>query len=326
MRYPLIALIGIMLIAGCVGQTTQPSTQIEAADVITAASQAPVPANPAAGSDFTASFTITNQHKDRIAKAVGAWIFDTGRCTLNRIGDKSVDAVSYFYDTNKVWPAFTFLDEPYRTDFAPGQTEVVRLSLTAPGSAAIAGLPSTCPIRYKVDYNFTAQSEMSVDVISTGRLNQIETQTGARPVTQRTLFVGGGPIRVLLEPTTTLPVETSTADVPKKLSFTLTITNEGAGEFPVVEKYGLSIKVPAEFGVPTELGGKPCGDFFDFQAGGGINSRPIELIQKSSNPITCTFTTPGTDVVPIQRQFTIFTSMPYKYDYFGPEISVPITP
>jgi len=320
MRSPALLIILVVLAAGCIGQST-PTTQIESADLVIAANQPTVPAAPTAGSDFTARFTVSNQHKDRVATGVGVWIFDTGKCKLVRIGDKPVTEFQSYYDQNRIWPGLAFAASPYRTDFAPGQTEVVRMTLTAPSTTEMANLPATCPIRYKVDYSFTARTEMGIEVISTNRLQEVEVQTGARPTAERTLFIGGGPIRVQLDPTSALPVETG-----RKISFTVTIKNDGEGEFSKVDEGKLKMKVPAGMTVPTDLNGKPCGDFFTLSGDSWVNARKIDVVQKVSNPVTCTFTAPGSDKVPIQQQLTFSAELPYDYNYFGQEIAVPITP
>ncbi len=328
MKLPLFAVVLIIAVAGCIGQdgNTGGQKKVESPDLIVTSKQSVVPSQPNADSDFVVRIAVNNQHKERVAKSVGVWIFDTGKCRLNKIGDTETSALQSYYAQSKIWPAFTFAGdktgyEQYRTDFQSGQTEEIKLSLTAPGSQEIAGLPGSCPIRYKVDYKFTARSEMGFDVVSTDRLNQMEMEKGARPVKKENLFIGGGPIRVTLEPTSTLPVETG-----RKISYTLAVENKGTGEFSRIAQNGLIMKVPADFTIPVELGDGPCGDYFTKQGDVWKNSRQIDLVQKTSNDITCTFQAPASSTVPVQKQYVVSTELNYTYDYFGQEINVPVTP
>jgi hypothetical protein len=323
MKNLIIVLMAAVLIAGCTGQWTpgQGGTTVEPADVMVAANEPTIPSAPAAGSEFTARFTVTNQHKTNKATDVGVWIYDIGKCKLDRIG--GLDAQK----TGGIWPGLvleTGAGVANIEDFAAGQQEVVTMSMTAPSSSEIAGLSYNCPIKYFINYTYTAKSSVTVDVMSPSRLRQIETQLGERPVYTRTLNVGAGPIRVMFEPTSTMPIENG-----DKLSYQVTLKNDGTGDYASVLPGQLVMKLPKEFAAILDQNGKACGGFFE---GAGEtdnvaaykNFRKIDVIEMASNPITCEFTVP-TDVT-VEQEYAITAELPYSYGYFGQVISVPITP
>jgi len=322
----LFALVAVVMVAGCTGQTLgdQGGDTIEEADVIVATNEPVIPSQPAAGTDFTARFTVKNQHKANRAENVGAWIYDTGKCAV-----LFINGVEVTKDTpvNGLLPGLPVTDGKLMT-FMPGQQELIKLILKAPSSESIGGLPYSCPIRYNVNYDFTAKSSMMFDVMSTTRFEQLEAQTGERPVYTRTLNVGAGPIRVILEPISTLPVEAGR----KTFRFEMTVKNEGTGDYAKIKKGELVLRIPEEFEVEDET--SACGAFFardvSLETTGTMaftNSlRTIDLIEKQSSPIICEFKTPLATAVPVEKKYSISTEMKYSYSYYGEEISVPITP
>lgn len=325
MKKLFVVLVAAVLIAGCTGQGLDWNKggggTIEPADVMVASNLATIPASPAAGSDFTARFTVTNQHKTNKAENVGVWIYDVGKCKLNKVGGLTAVKVG------NIWPGLmieTGTGTVNTIAFAPGQQEQIRLDMTAPKSADIAGLSYTCPVKYMLNYTFTAKSSVTVDVMASSRLMQIETQTGSRPVYTRTLNVGAGPIRIMMEPTSTMPIEAG-----GKLSYTVTLKDEGTGDYASVLPGKLAMKLGKEFVPVLDANGKACGGYFD--VGGETenvvsytNFRKIDLIQKIANPITCEFNVPTG--VTVEQEYAITAELPYSYGYFGQELDVPVTP
>ena len=325
----LIATIAAVLVAGCTGQTLPwntgtGSTNIDSADLITASNEPVIPANPAADTQFTARFTVKNQHAEKTANAVSVGIYDTGKCIMLKIGGETP-----VKSTDGSWEGLNIVtagnERQHEEDFSPGQQESIKLDMKAPKTNEIGGLAYSCPIRYKISYGFQAASTVTLDIISSDRIKLIEAQTGERPVYSRTLNVGPGPLRVLMEPISTLPVE---AMMPIK--FEITVKNEGTGDYAVVNPRELILKVPSEFEPIADGNGKMCGGFFELYDAKGVegnaiyrNYRSIDLIEKQSNPITCEFTAPN---VYVEKEYAAITELPYSYSYFGEEISVPIKP
>jgi len=329
MRNAIIAILAVLLIAGCVGQTAtgEGGTKVESADVIVTSGESVIPAQPVAGSAFSARFTVQNQHTDRTANSVGVWIYDTGRCELRKVNGINSADIIIGNGAQTMWPGLTVKTTQgykYITDFSPGQQEVVRLDMTAPSKSQLGDLPGSCPIRYKVNYSFAAVSEMTAQAISADRLAAREQETGARPTFTRTLSIGAGPMRVYMEPSTAMPIESG-----QPLRVDMTVKNEGAGEISKIAIGQLSISLDGDW-LP-DLNGEElsCGGKFDEgTAGEGgrtvyTNVEEIPVVQKETNAITCEWKAPS---VTLERQAVLQARMPYEYEYFGPEITVPVTP
>jgi hypothetical protein len=326
MKKLMLVLIAAVLVAGCTGQPPSTNqgggTNVEAADVMVATNEATIPASPAADTDFTARFTVKNQHKANKAENVGVWIYDTGKCTITKIGGLDATKVGGLWPGLAIETANNVIQ--HTADFAAGQEELVKLDMMAPTSAQIGGLSYNCLIRYLVNYSFAAKSSMTVDVMSADRLRQVETQLGSRPTYTRTLNVGAGPIRILMEPTSAMPIEAG-----KKLAFEITLKNEGTGDYASVLPGQLSFQLPKEFVAILNSNNLACGGFFDSgtekdSIKNFTNHRKIDLIEKQANPITCEFNVPTS--VSVEQEYVITSELPYLYGYFGEEISVPITP
>ena len=313
------------MVAGCTGQAipwtpNTGGTNIEPADVIVASNEPVIPSEPSADTIFTARFMVKNQHENNKANNVGVWIYDTGKCTLNKVNSLTAEKVGGFWAGLMIE---TSAGTEHITDFAPGQQESVRMDLKSPSSSETVNLAYSCPIRYMINYSFEAKSSVTTDVMALDRLKQIETQTGERPVYTRTLNVGAGPIRIMLEPISSMPIEAG-----KTLRFEITLKNEGTGEYPSVMPDQLTLKVPKDFEPVLDDNNRACGGFFWGGTPDGetiikyTNGRKIDLIEKQANPITCEFTT-KTDVN-IEKEYVITANLPYSYGYFGQEITVPI--
>jgi len=321
-----LALIAVIIASGCVGQSGGGVTNLESQDVVIANNEPTIPAKPVAGTVFTARFDVKNQHEERTAKDVSVTIFDTGKCTLSKVNGVDASTIVQGLGAARTWPGLTIETAggklAFQTNFAPGQTEVVRLDIAAPTSAQIQGLRSECPVRYRISYAFDAVSEVTVQAISPERIAAIEAETGSRPSFARTLNIGAGPIRVFIEPKSQLPVESN-----QPLRVDLQVKNEGTGEFNRIEPGVLSMSLDKEW-VPELTNGLACGGFFDagvIDNGRMVytNNRAIDMVQKQSNMIRCSWTTPS---VALEKQYVIQTKMPYTYEYFGQQITVPITP
>gem|GEM_PF-4188233 len=311
-----IMVLAVVAAAGCTGQqmpwnSGTGGTNVESADLIVATNQPTIPSSPAADTSFTSRFTVKNQHTTKTAQEVGAWIYDTGKCTITAIGDAAPTK------EGSEFAGFT-IGNSHTTPFMPGQQEVVKLTVKAPSSVEIAKLPYTCPIRYRVSYKFDATSSVTADIISASRLNQLESQAGERPTYARTLNVGPGPMRIMMEPISTLPVQTG-----GELILEITVKNEGDGDIPSASIAANSLS----FTVPDGFTNADCGGYFDCANNVCISARKIDLVQKQSSPMTCKFTVPDDKAVPVEKEYTITASLPgYSYSYFGQEIDVPITP
>ena len=314
-----LPVVFIVAIAGCVGQTDGP-TQTDIADVLVTENQPVIPSQPTAGGSLTVRFSIKNQHPIEFADNVEAVLFDSGKCGVDKINDAAPVAKGGSYAL--------LGEKPLR--FAPGQQELVKMSFNAPSQQEIVGLGATCPIRYKVKYDFSAKSEASFDVMSTSRLEQLETEKGERPTSERTLNVGPGPIRISVEPKTPLPAVTGS-----KLPIEVFVRNVGKGNIKDGEigPERLELTIPddieSDLDRETEIG-TLCNGKFKLVSGTEkkySNAKKIQFVKGQTNPITCYLKAPDESKVATERQYTIGAKINnYQYEYFGQEINVAIKP
>lgn len=313
-----------LLVSGCVGQTAGP-TQTDIADVLVATNQPVIPSQPTAGSSFTVRLAVENQHGTEFADGVEAYLFDSGKCRVSSINENNDPS------PDKDGKYALLENQPLR--FAPGQQELVKIVFDAPPANQIVGLSATCPIRYKVAYDFAAKSEMSLDVLNEQRLEQIEAEKGERPTSERTLNIGPGPIRISVEPRTALPVVTD-----RKMQIEVFVKNIGNGnlEDGAIPMGALSLTIPKDISVDKESEGAEntlCNGKFEAPKtndDGSItytNAASIQFVKGQTNPITCYLLAPSKETVSTQKQYTISSSIDkYKYEYFGKEIDVTIKP
>jgi len=312
----------VLLVSGCVGQNAGP-TQTDIADVLIATNQPVIPSQPTAGSSFTVRLAVENQHGTEFADGVEAYLFDSGKCKVSSVNDKSKSP-------DKDGKYALLENQPLR--FAPGQQELVKIVFDAPPANQIVGLSATCPVRYKVAYDFAAKSEMSLDVLNEKRLEQIEAEKGERPTSERTLNIGPGPIRISVEPRTALPVVTD-----RKMQIEVFVKNIGNGNLKdgIIQMDNLELTIPKDISVDKEPEGADdtlCNGKFHkpVATDKGItytNTENIQFVKGQTNPITCYLLAPSKETVSTQRQYTIIASIgKYKYEYFGKQIDVTIKP
>ncbi len=309
MEKTVLSIIFVLAIAGCVGQTTGP-TQIDIADVLVAENQPVIPSQPTAGSTFTFRTLIKNQHPTEFADGVTVTLFDSGKCQPTEL------------KTPLLGP----------TKFAPGQQEIIKIDFDAPTKEQIVGLSAVCPIRYKVSYNFDAKSELGFNVMSTERFNQVEAETGERPVSEPRTNIGPGPLRIQLTPKTTLPVE-----IGKRFQFDVSVKDDGTGTVNggAIEPGKLKLEIPVDVLVDetVDIQNNACNGKFVKDTSDNTtkityyNKDKIDFIQDQTNPISCYFKAPGSDKVPIEKQYTISANIiDYVYDYIGQQVDVTIKP
>lgn len=234
---------------------------------------------------------------------------------------------------------------------------MVDWTFQAPTIDKIAHLSMTCPIRFKISYDFAALSQIDVDVISQQRLWDLQ-RAGNQTTYTPTLNAGRGPIKVYFDFGTTLPVRANST-----LPVYLTVMDKGTGLYSSIENNTFIIKFPDGFTVDScdhfncgtysmvnlcsqLFGKKESGNGYvslcDVNADGKVdvsdiayiakninsytnycvNNEPIIVIKRNSPQIRCSVKTPD---VPIEKTYFISASIYYTYDVEG-ESSVEVNP
>lgn len=301
----LICLAAVIAVSGCVGTdlfkmgvgTT--TVKEQAADLITTQNQNIIPSPVWTGGAFTFSLEVLNIDDVQTVKNAEIKLYDTGMCNLT-------GATNNF--TNK--------------EFAPLQTEFVEYKLTAPLNEMIGNMPATCPLRYKITYNFTAISQSDFQVISESRLTELQ-RAGEIPTFSPTQSVGRGPVKIYFDYGASLPLRNATV-----LPVFIWIEDKGTGILPDIDNDSLIIKTPINF--TQDEGTKYCGGKFEYWKTDNANysyynntGEKIPMVKKKSPQIRCSMTpTLGTEP---SKTFYLTASMNYTYPLYE-ETSVEIKP
>ena len=344
MRITLLAVLAVLLAAGCVGGMGQDlidggGTPIEPKheqtgppEIITFESQQIRPSAPISSeSPFQVSWQVRNAETKQDISDLTIEIYDWGDCTLNMINDYSE---RLFWAGSKP-TKYSGITEPKVSNvtkaedfntvvqaFRAGSVRQVKLDLTAPKTV----LSSSCSIKSKTSYSFSALSELDVQTISPAYLRQLGSASY-----QSTERVGPGPVRIRLAPTAALPVRSG-----DQLPIKLTIENVGSGLFGKIPVGKVRIIIPLDWEFTKDSDKltqvvEPCDGFSEpkLESGSGkivlYNLREIDMAANGgtlSNPMMCYFKMP---VVEMTKDSTLQVSMNYTYDMYN-TINVDIAP
>ncbi|NIM46677.1 MAG: hypothetical protein GTN40_00765 [Candidatus Aenigmarchaeota archaeon] len=299
MKKLLLSLILILLFSGCVGLPFEipfftpsgPKVKEKPHDVISIHNLTVLPSTSVRTEDeFSIYFELLNQ--DEIyTKEVGYNIYDTGLCT-------PVGGVPDIPPTSN--PAWTKL--------SPTETRLVEWTFQAPSSEDIANIKTTCPIKFKFDFEHTAVSEIDILVIETAHLQELH-RAGKTTTFTPTVNVGRGPIKIYFDFGTSLPAKTGTS-----LAVYLVVHDKGTGLLRKIPSGKFKIEFPEGF---TVTGGVDTCPFFDCDSGSRIctSDEDIYIINKKSLEIRCSgITTPS--IISPGPEKTYFINASIDYDYY----------
>jgi len=192
-----------------------------------------------ANDDFTLSFTVKNQDDISEVENVEMQLYDWGVCKPGDNADFTSETGKY---TKPLGAGGTL---------SPQQEDYVELEFTSPDNDQIAEMEATCPVRYRVNYDYEAKTQVDMMVISKEELKQKE-RAGESVYFTPTETIGRGPIKVYIRFGKSSPVETGEVlpvfiDIEDKGSGSIgsEIKNEVGGEV-------LRFYVPIDFTVIKE--------------------------------------------------------------------------
>lgn len=308
MKIEALALFAIIAISACVNVTTT----VLPPDIVIIQTVNTIPTPPInAGDQFSLSFEVKNQDTINEVSDVNVQLFDWGLCSPQSTSFTPTD--------------WTGSDVIYRDfgAFVPGQTEFIEWTFQAPTNDQIGRLQTTCPIRFKANYNFAASSQIDVQAISSDRLKQLQ-RSGETPTFTPTQTVGVGPIKITFDFGAALPIRASNySSSNSTLPVFITVEDQGQGLFGDVPAKALLLKVPDSFVLAT------CPKFsFDSNEGGYNiykNSQSITMIKKKSTQLRCSFTVPREDQVVVEKTYFLSANMSYNYSLTS-EVDVSVNP
>jgi len=300
-RLLLPLLILVVLTAGCVDLddffqgTFRPETTELPPDTMVIKDARVIPTPPVNAQDqFTVYFIIKNQDELREVEDVQLQLYDYGMCELISSSPSLVHSAGTYSTEFDV--------------FVPDQEETVEWIFKAQSGDQMGYLEKTCPIRWKVTYDFTSLSQINVQVISNERLRDLQRE-GQTPTFTPVQTIGRGPVKIYFNFGTNLPIRTST-ETDSILPIYINVTNKGRGIFSEVPEEALKIYVPDDFEVVS------CPKF-TYDDGAYVNNEPLPLINKKSPQYRCSFKMPTDDTVPVDKTYYINANMTYSYDITG---------
>ena len=187
----------------------------------------------------------------------------------------------------------------------------------------------TCPIRFKVSYNFTSISQTDVDVISYSRLQQLQ-RAGEVPTFTPTVSVGRGPVKIYFDFGAALPIRTSSDTSESILPVFIWVEDKGTGILGDILNYTENPYNALHLYVPEEFGEKSCDKFTEIISDKEgfklyVSNQKIPMIKKKSPQLRCSFIMPNETIVPVEKAFFFSAEMNYTYDITG-EKSIEVKP
>jgi hypothetical protein len=279
-----------------------------------------IPSPPiSAGEEFTFSTEAINLDDIQSVDAIEVNMYDTGLCRITS-EDNPLSTSSEIYDGILV----------------PEQVEFIEWGIRAPTNQQIGHLSAKCPLRYKLNYDFTAQTQLDSAVINYGKLVQLE-RAGESASFSPSETRGRGPIKILMDHGADNPVRTDST-----MPIFIKIQDKGSGLLDTddgsIPIGAITLKVPIElsyeeiYHVNDEgeiTGGMPLYDICNGYFSGGevedregewpnilqiyTNSRKIPLINRESPQIRCSFKTPNEEVVSDEKTYYFSAEMNYSY-------------
>jgi hypothetical protein len=195
--------------------------------------------------------------------------------------------------------------------YLPLQTELFENGFTAPSNKDIGNMPSSCRLRYKITYTYTAKTQTDVTVISQSKLEELQ-RAGQPPSASPLQSVGAGPVKIYFDFGASQPIMSGNI-----LPLFITIEDKGSG---VIDR-GKVLSGKLKITMPPGFTVKTC-DRFAGTSGAIQNTAEIPLIKKKSAQMRCSFTTPS---VTDMKTFYILGELQYDYKLDN-EINVAVKP
>jgi hypothetical protein len=256
-------------------------------DIVSVESLTVIPTPPINTEDqFSISFMIKNQDDVNSALDVRYELYDSGLCEIDETDTDPKKSVA-------------------PKNFAPLQEEFHEWTFNAPTDEQIAKISTKCPIRFKVDYNFDATSQIDVNVITKDRLDELH-RSGETASFTPTLTVGRGPVKIYMSFGASLPVR-----VDNKIPLYILVEDKGRGLYGEIPQYALKLKItPDDFVTSDCISGNSK---FVEQGEYIVNNDTIDLIRKKTVQLRCSLVAPDESKVSFEKTYYITAELNYDY-------------
>lgn len=301
---PLFGLVAVLFISGCVNSnipllggigTLEPQTVEQSEDVLVVENLKAIPSQVYTEGIFSVVFLLKHQGDPETSESadnVQVEIYDWGLCNPT---DENVKNV-IIKDLGS---------------FLPGQSEYIEAEFQAPTNREIAKMQATCPISFKVKYDYTALTQVEAKVISENRRRTLERLGKFNYYTPRQ-SVGLGPVKIYFRFSEPQPFISD-----RTVKVFIKVVNKGNGKIEggKIEKGKFTIEFPSDFK------GVDCIKF-DCKNKKCTNTEPIDFIGDETNEIVCDVTLPkGVE----EKTYYITAKLDYTYSLDN-RIEVPVLP
>ena len=313
MNKSIFGLVLVLLAAGCTGFDGTQNASVNITKIVSTESQITLIPNPPlqTETDFTLTFQIKNNAKDRNIK-VDTSVFDWGVCGKPEIVGTA--------ETDKT---------KHKLTLVPLQTEFVEIKSKTPAKEAISNLKYSCPMQWRITYDFSSSSRAGFNILSKDKLTQLQRAGKPIELPEAQKSVGAGPIKINFDFKTDKNYATSNSPI----QMTFSARDEGQGTFSKIEAGKFLLKLPKEW--VDSLGASEkntaCTDTFEPKGGDSasefyVNKKEIPLIQRSTPEIVCNLKAPDLDALKIpNKQYSVSAGLDYTYSIDG-SYSVDINP
>ena len=204
----------------------------------------------------------------------------------------------------------TFAPIPGKT-FTPQEEEMVEVEFSAPSNEELANMPGSCPIRFRVTYDYSAVTQVDMKVISSEKKKELQ-MTGKYQEYSPKQVIGLGPLKIYFTFTEPQPV---TEKKRTMILFQVKNVGEGRIENGKIKMNTLAITFPSDFKNiqcdKMRCSGNTC-----------KNSEEIDFVRDATSSLRCFFSLP-----PVRNQKTFYITGRLNYTYeIDKEIEVPIIP
>ena len=229
----------VVSISGCVGLPgfeslfggTGPTVE-QSADIITTESIRIIPNPPVlSGNEFTLMFTLKNQDAIQSVENVVVRLYNWGVCAPKL---ETFLPTGWEVDGNTYTNTFA--------EFGPQEEQVIELNFVAPDNSKTGNMEADCPIKWEVNYDFTAVTQDDFIVISKTRQRELDQNSIVWAGTDQAQYVGIGPIKIYFNFKTPMPVQATST-----IQFSLQIEDKGTGLYSKVNAGTMELKVPKEW-------------------------------------------------------------------------------
>ena len=310
MVFGILFLVPVIFVSGCVeggglqsifNSLTGTEVKVAPKDVLLIENIQVVPNMPiTATSTFALSFQVTNVgdigEGSKEATSVKAYLYDWGRCTPVKVPDK--DGMVTGISKQEVNPVYIY----------PQGSEIVEWEIDTPDNDQLGRMEGKCPIRFKVEYDFSAYTTSDLVLIDKNRLKEIH-RAGNLPSASATMTQSRGPIKISVDFESSPPI-VSDLTIP----LIIFVTDTGTGLFQNVDIGDLILEVPNDFDIIC------YSDWMDegTETGGIIelkNTREIPLIKGKTPPIRCDLDYTGSAIYDM-KTYSVRARMDYTYNLY----------